>query len=198
MDLGAGPSPRLRGKPTGGGNGLAGRGSIPAPAGKTPRARPRGSPQRVHPRACGENLGFQHRARACDGPSPRLRGKHRANPRVSSLPGSIPAPAGKTFLRRSLSICDSVHPRACGENFRVSVRPYWREGPSPRLRGKLSVSDLRQGAGGSIPAPAGKTDPAGCVVGTGQVHPRACGENEDSEWVSMGSSGPSPRLRGKP
>ena len=70
----------------------------------------------------------------------------------------------------------TVHPRACGgnENDRTTLR--LRNGPSPRLRGKLLDHDTALTRHRSIPAPAGETDVWGGFTRLLQVHPRACGE----------------------
>ncbi len=69
-----GSSPRLRGTPEGS---LPDKGCarfIPAPAGNTRRRRSLLARRTVHPRACGEHLGFQLPATRDGGSSPRLRG----------------------------------------------------------------------------------------------------------------------------
>ena len=71
--------------------------------------------------------------------------------------GSIPAPAGKTSSPAALVPCDEVHPRACGENGRDTMKAEIRHGPSPRLRGKPHEPFRSVQRKGSIPAPAGKT-----------------------------------------
>ena len=69
---------------------------IPAHAGKTPGTAKAVSLDKVHPRACGENLNDKVTGRFSIGSSPRMRGK-RIQP--DGLPGPlrfIPAHAGKT------------------------------------------------------------------------------------------------------
>ena len=151
-----GPSPRLRGKRLAPDDRFQPAGSIPAPAGETTSTGRRIACRRVHPRACGGN--WRRRAarrrsqvhpRACGGngrhlrlrrrvggPSPRLRGKPYFGSPSNSSTGSIPAPAGETRPTPRRSPRRRVHPRACGGNKRKKAVSQYRNGPSPRLRGK--------------------------------------------------------------
>ena len=54
----SGSSPRVRGKHTAGALDLAGKGLIPACAGKTSVSSRGELPNWAHPRVCGENRGF--------------------------------------------------------------------------------------------------------------------------------------------
>ena len=154
---GSGPSPRLRGKPRGHHRRGLPRRSIPAPAGKTGTAPQRVGACGVHPRACGENPDADLGPVLRHGPSPRLRGKPVPLPAVLHPVGSIPAPAGKTWGGRSPPASSTVHPRACGENGGSRCLSTSGQGPSPRLRGKPSMTPHGETSRRSIPAPAGKT-----------------------------------------
>ena len=92
---GPGPSPRVRGSLRHIQEQWFALGSIPACAGK-PRPPPL-SPglSRVHPRVCGEASLSDRPVHAGLGPSPRVRGSHRAAVAAAAGPGSIPACAGK-------------------------------------------------------------------------------------------------------
>ena len=192
-----GPSPRLRGKPLEFIGPNSPGGSIPAPAGETIRVGRPGKPLRVHPRACGGNVTIRGPAGAPRGPSPRLRGK-RDHPRPGRFPqGSIPAPAGETWLPTRLPRESRVHPRACGGNVEIGQIVRLHHGPSPRLRGKLGIVAGLHQDNRSIPAPAGET----CLLLSQHqlmgVHPRACGGNDVIAVGEKKYAGPSPRLRGK-
>ena len=133
--LRAGSSPRLRG------TGLLrarfvreGR-FIPAPAGN--RA-PRGFStcvRTVHPRACGEQQKPLSTKSLSAGSSPRLRGTDRADGLESRGCRFIPAPAGNSWDVTTRASGETVHPRACGEQFEVQGRDGADPGSSPRLRG---------------------------------------------------------------
>ena len=89
-----------------------------------------------------------------------------------------------------------VHPRACGEQFKGAAKGIVDAGSSPRLRG--TVEDLPGGGGGGrfIPAPAGNSPPRGTPPDLKTVHPRACGEQENTNATEGDNIGSSPRLRG--
>ena len=189
--LPGGPSPRVRGKPPPTGSCPSCRGSIPARAGETYHGRCRQfPPNRVHPRACGGNGTKVLRGAVVEGPSPRVRGKHRNVQRLvgdsGSIParagetgalraggsrtGSIPARAGETSARSTGCGTRPVHPRACGGNATTSAVDRRRVHPRA-CGGNPSGAATRSLAVGSIPARAGET-PARSAVDRG-VHPRA-------------------------
>ena len=133
-------------------------GLIPAHAGKTPCAEPRGRESRAHPRACGENRHFRADARGSPGSSPRMRGKPALFLRIRPRDRLIPAHAGKTQHASQCQAPTRAHPRACGENGIAWIRPLISAGSSPRMRGKLVWCCGEVGAVGLIPAHAGKTN----------------------------------------
>ena len=131
------------------------------------------------------------------GSSPRVRGKPRSSGIVSHASRLIPACAGKTHLPGLSRSASTAHPRACGENENVAGHDDAFQGSSPRVRGKQRVSCCVPSSCGLIPARAGKT-PHGVGVGVERrAHPRACGENAPAGRPSRGTSGSSPRGRGK-
>ena len=71
------------------------------------------------------------------------------------------------------------------------------EGPSPRVRGKPTITQSIDGFLGSIPARAGETVERPLGSNKGGVHPRACGGNLDRLLQPVQRLGPSPRVRGK-
>ena len=64
---------------------------------------------------------------------------------------------GKRSLLRHLPKSVRDHPRACGENFFLSVYVIGLSGSPPRMRGKLDFEFRRQLIDGITPAHAGKT-----------------------------------------
>ena len=132
------------------------------------------------------------------GSSPRMRGKPTFL--TLDLPAArlIPAHAGKTPSRFLSSASKRAHPRACGENSDPPFSTLWIKGSSPRMRGKHAGGVTAEGGLGLIPAHAGKTcGPAAGWSGAG-AHPRACGENAESNLALAQLEGSSPRMRGKP
>ena len=138
--------------------------NIPAYAGKTDRlATPPNIPTE-HPRVCGENLGLSRYVAGITGTSPRMRGKQSRpvsrrsrggeHPRVcgenetTNIPTAlgdrnIPAYAGKTRVGELKSFLPEEHPRVCGENHRHANSKPYIQGTSPRMRGKLELSEAK-------------------------------------------------------
>ena len=73
----------------------------------------------------------------------------------------------------------------------------WRNGSSPRVRGKPELSQKRFGDLRIIPARAGQTASYPRPSNASADHPRACGANFPGHAMSSKSSGSSPRVRGK-
>ena len=172
-----GSSPRVRGKRCLRSHGHRPGGLIPARAGKTRRPCLPYVRAVAHPRACGENTWAATVFGWARGSSPHVRGKPdgwRTSPRRRGL---IPARAGKTCARCSDGCASSAHPRACGENMVGPLKGTPGRGSSPRVRGKQSPLDVREPAGGLIPARAGKTERRTRASCPHPAHPRACGEN---------------------
>ena len=172
-----GSSPRMRGKPMSKTCCASAIGLIPAHAGKTPNGWLMCDGQRAHPRACGENFLIVSKNILPAGSSPRMRGKLYPGGAAYSRTGLIPAHAGKTQQIKDEIGGARAHPRACWENREGLSGVPFRQGSSPRMRGKLDdVADLGY-LSGLIPAHAGKTIWPMPVFLNNGAHPRACGEN---------------------
>ena len=193
-----GSSPRVRGKPTETLTSLPATGLIPARAGKTHWIHQTAICGAAHPRACGENLLPRLAVVGHVGSSPRVRGKQAVQALGGEPGGLIPARAGKTTSPTAASTSAWAHPRACGENSTASATSRCWSGSSPRVRGKRGDQGPPAGGGGLIPARAGKTGSRSQACGPAPAHPRACGENSASDPPWLGSTGSSPRVRGKP
>ena len=131
--------------------------NIPAHAGKTSWCDVKHVGAGEHPRACGENKRLGLMRWGPPGTSPRMRGK--LWPGHFGRPGSrnIPAHAGKTSVLMPIFSWNWEHPRACGENIKMSDEKIQEAGTSPRMRGKLPESGAPPPPRGNIPAHAGKT-----------------------------------------
>ena len=117
-------------------------------------------------------------AAACglSGSSPRVRGLLVLALTALTVMGIIPARAGFTFKLPLYNGSDQDHPRACGVYNSASRGADSEGGSSPRVRGLLNASAVKDKLSGIIPARAGFT--------IGQV-------------VASGSgTGSSPRVRG--
>ena len=171
---------------------------IPACAGKTPTSPlPTNGPP-AHPRACGENPSKSPSKHFTMGSSPRVRGKRIPPRRNRSIPGLIPACAGKTASSPVILEELGAHPRVCGENASVTYLTRTFLGSSPRVRGKLAVVRDDDRLARLIPACAGKTRDIVLAVSPVQAHPRVCGENVSALPLLTVLTGSSPRVRGKP
>ncbi|ERH32731.1 hypothetical protein HMPREF1550_00919 [Actinomyces sp. oral taxon 877 str. F0543] len=195
---GNGSSPRVRGKHREQVRQRRRRRLIPARAGKTMGCFSFGGTVGAHPRACGENDIAGCSPPALQGSSPRVRGKPHRRPARGPAHRLIPARAGKTARWRSRSCWWGAHPRACGENAPLHLKPSEIQGSSPRVRGKLAVLGGEAEERGLIPARAGKTTPPPPASWGPAAHPRACGENSSSSGLLPRGPGSSPRVRGKP
>ena len=192
----AGSSPRLRGTGTGGESRRHQDRFIPAPAGNSALPPPVIPPSTVHPRACGEQPISSSSKRTPNGSSPRLRGTELWQCRSNDAIRFIPAPAGNSKPCKIRLARWSVHPRACGEQFAGSLGWILLFGSSPRLRGTVSGAGPRVTHNRFIPAPAGNRCQRSKNGGLCAVHPRACGEQGQSEDSLLKTLGSSPRLRG--
>ena len=191
-----GPSPRVRGSRLPPPPAAAAGGSIPACAGKPDCSTTTSSPSGVHPRVCGEATPRLEVVEILAGPSPRVRGSQAQGGLRALVQGSIPACAGKPSMTAPTRFSSTVHPRVCGEAFRVSAVPSAHTGPSPRVRGSRRVDGHRPQRGGSIPACAGKPPRLRDPPHPRRVHPRVCGEAGSRTNGLVAAEGPSPRVRG--
>ena len=134
--MASGSSPLTRGKLTRLHPRRLPAGLIPAHAGKTYRAARYAMQGRAHPRSRGENYRGVRVRPGVEGSSPLTRGKPYRIGRGPSVTRLIPAHAGKTADRSSLSLPRSAHPRSRGENAKIPWRPACPPGSSPLTRGK--------------------------------------------------------------
>ena len=152
-----GTSPRTRGKPLRVALKIHVLGDIPAHAGKTSRNTSAGQLSSEHPRARGENWNVGSITCMSPGTSPRTRGKQACSAGGLGDQRNIPAHAGKTKPLVSGKVFYTEHPRARGENRRISGPGAHGFGTSPRTRGKQITLAMYYGIDRNIPAHAGKT-----------------------------------------
>ena len=126
-----------------------------------------------------------------------MRGKRIPPRRSRSIPGLIPAHAGKTIDVSAIRLSMWAHPRACGENAQPSAHTSQRQGSSPRMRGKPTMNPNQALSVRLIPAHAGKTELLLSAGVSRRAHPRACGENSRPSATLTNMPGSSPRMRGK-
>ena len=132
-------------------------GIIPAYAGNTNSANPKGFSARDHPRICGEHILRVVRHSSPRGSSPHMRGTQKTTANTHHTSGIIPAYAGNTCSCRRLECHTRDHPRICGEHNLPLHRRQLRQGSSPHMRGTLSKARTPRPELGIIPAYAGNT-----------------------------------------
>ncbi len=172
-----GSSPRARGAPFGQLVDQIVGGIIPACAGSTVRAPPRGAAVRDHPRVRGEHLPPVGSLTEISGSSPRARGAPWMYPRWVAGEGIIPACAGSTTTGWRCSLTPGDHPRVRGEHRRTRRTSQTAGGSSPRARGALPRDWLHRRLQGIIPACAGSTAHPRRACGGRGDHPRVRGEH---------------------
>ena len=131
------------------------------------------------------------------GSSPRGRGKRTRVGDQGSDDRLIPAWAGKTTHPVTRQDRGRAHPRVGGENVASKDWPLIVAGSSPRGRGKRRRFQLEGWLPGLIPAWAGKTRTRSAPGPSSRAHPRVGGENSVIVYSTPGSTGSSPRGRGK-
>ena len=191
-----GSSPLSRGIHHPQGFDLAGGGIIPALAGNTHHCRAATSEPQDHPRSRGE---YHIRCRnpiEGIGSSPLSRGIHRGRRRGRVLRGIIPALAGNTTAKRTLTTSGADHPRSRGEYAYASNRASSAAGSSPLSRGIRSPSPDYHHPSRIIPALAGNTNSRCLSKCSPPDHPRSRGEYLTAAENAMSAPGSSPLSRG--
>ena len=125
-----------------------------------------------------------------------MRGAPDPSTSVNHILGIIPADAGSTARRATLSFLSKDHPRGCGEHNDLGQMEVFAGGSSPRMRGALTGQHIIVFPGRIIPADAGSTRRAGRWRRRAGDHPRGCGEHRPYDDVPRLTGGSSPRMRG--
>ena len=150
----------------------------------------------VHPRACGEQRPVPTQSLFNVGSSPRVRGTVQAADDAWQSARFIPARAGNSVTLWCLGSGRAVHPRACGEQYCSARVSTLRPGSSPRVRGTESGLLCFLCPSRFIPARAGNSCEYILKAHNVTVHPRACGEQDDTLAFTLEQTGSSPRVRG--
>ncbi len=196
VPLAIGSSPRVRGTPQKAEAVASLPRFIPACAGNAARLVEQCLSPTVHPRVCGERKSRWRNLYLCSGSSPRVRGTQGDSNRCYPRPRFIPACAGNAFPIPRLIPPASVHPRVCGERWRVTDGRVRQFGSSPRVRGTPADETVGVGRSRFIPACAGNALSCEPRTSGAAVHPRVCGEREKDCHPSSVNCGSSPRVRG--
>ena len=150
----------------------------------------------VHPRAGGERLAASRSCSSPSGSSPRGRGTHSGAVPDGDRIRFIPARAGNAGSVPPPRPSCTVHPRAGGERYRMTVVMHPHSGSSPRGRGTHTSRVSGSRSLRFIPARAGNAPSASSSRSRGPVHPRAGGERLSDQSMSDLFFGSSPRGRG--
>ena len=171
---------------------------IPARAGPTKLTAFIEAVNADHPRSCGANYANRVWHNVVSGSSPLVRGQLWWPVVLVILLRIIPARAGPTSGEVWISSIKPDHPRSCGANSSLVIRPRNRRGSSPLVRGQLAPVETGSAPARIIPARAGPTYPAliGSAIFTD--HPRSCGANLVLVPSGILQIGSSPLVRGQP
>ena len=173
-------------------------GLIPARAGTTGDFEAPLDSTGAHPRSRGDHQQYMTELTGLQGSSPLARGP-RFNCRVNISPiGLIPARAGTTFHDGGEAATVGAHPRSRGDHLPPALNPHALGGSSPLARGPLNGPQLKNVAGGLIPARAGTTPTCRLFDLLGRAHPRSRGDHTYLPWSALASQGSSPLARGPP
>ena len=126
-----------------------------------------------------------------------MRGRPLVRPLMAEKRGNTPAYAGKT-LRIICQTWSQKHPRVCGEDSIPRHRHKQPRETPPRMRGRLSQTDVSLSAVRNTPAYAGKTLTAAACRFDPEKHPRVCGEDNPPLLHLCRPRETPPRMRGRP
>ena len=145
---------------------------------------------------CGEQQERSEKALFGLGSSPRVRGTGLGRLRCCVAPRFIPACAGNRRSWAALGPARPVHPRVCGEQWKLPAPACAAVGSSPRVRGTGTPAERAIERQRFIPACAGNRCDARCSGRAAAVHPRVCGEQvQRLDYLGL-RCGSSPRVRG--
>ena len=152
---------------------------IPARAGPTKLTAFIEAVNADHPRSCGANYANRVWHNVVSGSSPLVRGQLWWPVVLVILLRIIPARAGPTSGEVWISSIKPDHPRSCGANSSLVIRPRNRRGSSPLVRGQLAPVETGSAPARIIPARAGPTFGISAQKQWLADHPRSCGANPD-------------------
>ena len=147
---------------------------------------------------CGKNPSKVFHAFVESGSPPRVREKPNLVKVTKSNARITPACAGKTRTIQPFAELVRDHPRVCGKNLTLNISVLDSLGSPPRVREKLSDSNIQRMKAGITPACAGKTLRLPRFQQLGRDHPRVCGKNGVLSMSLKRDMGSPPRVREKP
>ena len=108
----------------------------------------------------------------------------------------IPACAGNRVLQGKALPLPPVHPRLCGEQFKLGTSKTQTSGSSPLVRGTGYCRKCHRRLNRFIPACVGNSIFFSLFQTIQTVHPRLCGEQRSSLMGNTETAGSSPLVRG--
>ena len=196
-DPGTGSPPRGRGKVFPRARRAAGRGIIPALAGKSPAPLIQSLDSRDHPRVGGEKWLYLDDFFCLAGSPPHRRGKVGLDGGLSEAVGITPAQAGKSKLALCTPSCPTDHPRAGGEKVSPLSAVALSRGSPPHGRGKERRVVDHHPLPGITPAQAGKRIRRPDTERAYWDHPCVGGEKMLTGNATDDETGSPPHGRGK-
>ena len=152
-----GSPPHMRGKVHLGRFPHRGSGITPAYAGKRHHGCCGWRSGRDHPRICGEKPQRKPDTYGRQGSPPRMRGKEVDGFGLARGLGITPAYAGKSARVDERGQGRKDHPRICREKKCPKAWCIGQQGSPPRMRGKVSVKEVKNAIKRITPAYAGKS-----------------------------------------
>ncbi len=110
--------------------------------------------------------------------------------------GITPAHAGNSLVLESQFPVNQDHPRTCGEQGAAAQRTVRDEGSPPHMRGTGVLYRSFEFPLGITPAHAGNSDGTEYELRRHTDHPRTCGEQTICDWLTDGTTGSPPHMRG--
>ncbi len=151
----------------------------------------------VHPRAYGEEESQDPTKSPTRGSPPCIRGRAYRSDRGECNLRFTPVHTGKRFAHIERHHQPPVHPRAYGEEPSVTMPPMRDSGSPPCIRGRGSRECMTTPASRFTPVHTGKSDIASKFVVVDAVHPRAYGEESESDGGTDQGDGSPPCIRGR-
>ena len=156
---------------------LNGQGITPARAGKTYTAAHHIHGNRDHPRSCGKDAISLRFCPLQPGSPPLVRERHNGEWGTGTYRGITPARAGKTEIRQAPPRHHQDHPRSCGKDATLRLRPRARPGSPPLVRERRKMKRGTLHKMRITPARAGKTFGSQLSFHFKEDHPRSCGKD---------------------
>ena len=150
----------------------------------------------VHPRSYGDRFLALAFFIVIRGSSPLVRGSECADHRGAFDNRFIPARAGIGTCPTPRTAISAVHPRSCGDRYRVAMPAPLPFGSSPLVRGSVLYGAGTGNERRFIPARAGIGPITGLGVDGVAVHPRSCGDRSSTAAINSRAGGSSPLVRG--